>query len=114
MNKKNWHMIFDKETDNPIWFYTHYNDYYDEWRDGYENKYYAVLAKDLKSFKTTIKFDSFDKTFAWFKDINIKNRFYIVYLTDLKDFIHLLNNGEITGIFKYVNKNGNKGIRYIK
>ena len=39
--KKDWHMIFNRETDGPVFFYTHFNDYYDEWRDGYEDKFYA-------------------------------------------------------------------------
>ena len=114
MNKKDWHMIFNRETDGPVFFYTHFNDYYDEWRDGYEDKFYAVHAKDLKPFTTTIKFEHFDKTFAWFEDLNHEDYHYVYYLTDLENIMCLLKNGKITGTFEYINKNGNKGIRYIK
>ena len=112
MNKKNWTMTFEVETSNPVWYFYEYNKLYREGKfDELKKKYYDKDSSELKSFKATIKFDCFDKSYALFEDVNIPKRYYIVYLTDLKDFIHLLNNGEITGIFKYVNKNGNKGIK---
>ena len=43
-----------------------------------------------------------------------KDYHYVYYLTDLENIMCLLKNGKITGTFEYINKNGNKGIRYIK
>lgn len=112
MNKKNWEMIFEVETSNPVWFFGHYNSLCDQCKfEELERTYYSIYASELKPFKATIKFSYFDKSYAVFDDINIDGRYYIVYLTDLKDFMHLLNDGKITGIFKYINKNGNIGIK---
>lgn len=113
-HKKNWEMFFEVETSNPVWFFGHYNSLYNQCKfEELERTYYSIYASELKPFKATIKFSYFDKSYAVFDDVNIKDRFYIVYLTDLKDFMNLLVNGQITGTFEYVNKNGNIGIRYI-
>lgn len=107
-------MFFEVETSNPVWFFGHYNSlrYYGKF-DELEKTYYSKPASELKPFEVTIKFSYFDKykSYAVFDDVNIKDRFYIVYLTDLCKFMHLLKNGAITGKFEYVNKNGNIGIR---
>lgn len=107
-------MFFEVETSNPVWFFVHYNLLLMYGKlDELEKTYYSKPAYELKPFEATIKFSYFNKSYAVFDDVNIKDRFYIVYLTDLKDFMNLLVNGQITGTFEYVNKNGNIGIRYI-
>ena len=112
MSKKKWEMTFEVETSNPVWFFGHYNSlqYYGK-LDELKKTYYSKSASELKPFEATIKFSYFDKSYAIFDDVNIKGRYYIVYLTDLYKFMHLLKNGAITGTFEYVNKNGNIGIR---
>ena len=88
MSKKNWEMFFEVETSNPVWFFGHYNSLYNQCKfEELERTYYSIYASELKPFKATIKFSYFDKSYAIFDDVNIKNRFYIVYLTDLKDFM---------------------------
>lgn len=115
MNKKNWEMVFDIETSNPAWGGHSYNGYYHRFDDPEDEKrFYVKSANELKPFKATIKFIGFDKTYSFYKDVNIDGRKYYMYNTDLQKCFHLFKNGELSGMFEYVNKNGNIGIRYCK